>query len=123
MTNIHKHANARSVEMQFDRDDTGQVRLTIRDDGVGVSAQDLRRNHSLGILGMQERLAAYGGRLDVRAAAQGGTVVEAIVPTTSPSGDSDPGAERERERERSGGKILDPDPAVVQWIERAPPKR
>ena len=121
LTNIHKHANARAVEMRFDRDDAGQVRLTIHDDGVGVSPRDLCKNNSLGILGMQERLAAQGGRLDVRAAPQGGTVVEAIAPVTPPPSDGEPSAERERER--SGGKILGPDPAVVQWIERAPPKR
>ena len=100
LTNIHKHANARAVEMRFDRDDAGQVRLTIHDDGVGVSARDLCKNNSLGILGMQERLAAHGGRLDVRAAPQGGTVVEAIAPVTPPPSDGEPSAERERERER-----------------------
>ncbi len=119
LTNIHKHANARAVEMRFDRDDAGQVRLTIHDDGVGVSARDLCKNNSLGILGMQERLAAHGGRLDVRAAPQGGTVVEAIAPVMPTPSDGDPGAERER----AGGRILGADPAVVQWIERAPPKR
>jgi signal transduction histidine kinase len=99
LTNIHRHANAGTVEMRFGREGTGQVRLTIRDDGVGLSAQDLSRNHSLGILGMQERLAAHGGRLDVRGAPNGGTIVEAIAPPAPPQAEAE-AAERERERER-----------------------
>jgi PAS domain S-box-containing protein len=80
LTNIHKHARAASVEVRLDRDDAGWVRMSVRDDGIGVSSQDFERNHSLGIVGMQERLAAYGGRLEVRGRPDGGTVVEALAP-------------------------------------------
>jgi signal transduction histidine kinase len=85
LTNIHKHARAASVEVRLARDDAGWVRLSVRDDGIGVSPQDFERNHSLGILGMQERLAAHGGRLEVRSGPEGGTVVEALAPAAAPA--------------------------------------
>ncbi|MGA1318507.1 MAG: histidine kinase [Rubrivivax sp.] len=98
LTNVYKHAKATSVDIRLDHNAAGRVCLSIQDDGIGVSAPDLSRNHSLGILGMQERLATHGGQLDVRCAPAGGTVVEAQVPAAALVTD-DAIAERERERE------------------------
>jgi signal transduction histidine kinase len=115
LTNIHKHAQAASVEVRLDRDDAGWVRMSVRDDGIGVSSQDFERNHSLGILGMQERLAAHGGRLEVRGRPDGGTVVEALAPATAQVAPAAyrKAAERERERERRWWQNPGPDPAAV----------
>jgi signal transduction histidine kinase len=41
--------------------------------------------HGHGLLGMRERAAAVGGRLEIGAAAGGGFVVQTTLPTTAES--------------------------------------
>ncbi|MHB8838072.1 MAG: sensor histidine kinase, partial [Gemmatimonadaceae bacterium] len=79
LTNVMRHAEARTVSVSLDVRD-GELRLAIADDGRGMS-DDLRRNpRSMGILGMRERAAACGGRLELRQPPGGGTVVALAMP-------------------------------------------
>jgi signal transduction histidine kinase len=49
----------------------------VRDDGVGGAQPGAG-----GLLGLADRLAALGGRLDVESPAGGGTLVAAAIPLT-----------------------------------------
>lgn len=68
ITNVIRHADARRVHVQVQRTASG-LAMTIEDDGVGLpdaaldGAADGRQ--AFGILGMQERAEALGGRLEV----------------------------------------------------------
>jgi len=81
LTNALEHAQARQVrvEVLFD----GAVRLRVRDDGRGFAIpsrfEDLPGDH-LGLIGMRERLAEFGGALTVASTPGRGTVLEACVP-------------------------------------------
>ncbi len=81
LTNALEHAQARQVrvEVLFD----GAVRLRVRDDGRGFTIparfEDLPGDH-LGLIGMRERLAEFGGALTVASTPGRGTVLEACVP-------------------------------------------
>jgi signal transduction histidine kinase len=77
LTNIAKHARAHRVDVEVLRHD-GQVHLTVADDGVGFDAAQPTRG--FGLLGMRERMALGGGTLDVRAAGETGTRIEARFP-------------------------------------------
>lgn len=83
LSNVARHAGATHVRVSVA---TGAraVRLVVQDDGagfgVGMDVAALERAGHLGLVGMHERLAALGGRLDVRTAAGGGAVVTAEVP-------------------------------------------
>ncbi len=55
-----------------------QVRVSIIDDGIGLSPDRIRDGGS-GLVGMRERAMLAGGRLDVVPTAGGGTTVELLV--------------------------------------------
>ncbi|MHB0963979.1 MAG: sensor histidine kinase [Gemmatimonadaceae bacterium] len=80
LTNVMRHAAARtvSVSLRLDGDD---LLLRIADDGRGIGDEQLRNPRSMGILGMRERAAACGGRLELSRPPGGGTVVSMTMPS------------------------------------------
>jgi signal transduction histidine kinase len=80
LTNIAKHAHARHIEVSA-RTEDGTVRVKVRDDGIGGARPD-----GSGLLGLADRLAALDGRLRVESPADGGTLVAADIPLSSPTG-------------------------------------
>jgi len=79
MRNAERHARPTSVEVSLHGIDGG-VRLSVRDDGVGMTPDRARGRASLGFVSMREPVAMHGGRLDVESAAGRGTTVTASVP-------------------------------------------
>jgi signal transduction histidine kinase len=78
LTNCARHARASSVAIDLTRSgDT--VRLTIKDDGVGLSAAG-GGTQGFGVIGMQERVRELGGMLTMQSAGGGGTVVNVEIP-------------------------------------------
>ncbi len=91
LTNVTKHARAARVEITLVPE--GRVlRCSIRDDGVGfgVPTRLVQRGaRGLGLLGIQERLNAVGGTLDIVSTPGRGTALVITVPVEAPSADSD----------------------------------
>ncbi|HEY2156336.1 MAG TPA: PAS domain S-box protein [Isosphaeraceae bacterium] len=83
LTNVARHARARLVRVSVRRRGCG-LRLVVRDDGVGFDSGATRRGGSrfagLGLLGMRERAALLGGRIDIRSQPGRGTRVRLTVP-------------------------------------------
>ncbi|RME47823.1 MAG: sensor histidine kinase [Caldilineae bacterium] len=82
VTNIIRHANAHHVRLTL-ACSTEELRVTVEDDGVGIpKPQPLNgdNRHRLGILGMQERAAALGGRVEVSRRQPRGTQVQVWFP-------------------------------------------
>jgi signal transduction histidine kinase len=78
LTNIVKHAGAKNVSVSVARRQSG-VAAVIEDDGAGFDPHRAREN-GIGILGMRERLALLGGRLEIESRKGAGTTVVAEVP-------------------------------------------
>jgi signal transduction histidine kinase len=78
LTNVVKHADARSARVLLAYDDA-EVRLEVVDDGHGVP--DAGERGGYGIVGMVERAHAVGGRLAVGNGPEGGFRVVATVPS------------------------------------------
>jgi signal transduction histidine kinase len=76
LTNAVKHAEASSVEISLSRIGTALV-LSVRDDGRGGADPT-----GSGLQGLSDRLATFGGRLQVQSAPGAGTVVTATIPLT-----------------------------------------
>jgi PAS domain S-box-containing protein len=83
LTNVARHANATRAEVVLQRQRDGLV-LLIRDNGRGFDQADPSPSKSLGLLGMRERAAILGGRVNVISALGKGTTVTAWIPLPSP---------------------------------------
>jgi two-component system, NarL family, sensor histidine kinase DevS len=78
LTNVVKHARARRVSILLARKN-GAIKAVIEDDGRGFDAAEERLD-GFGLVGMRERLALLGGRLEVESSSEAGTTVAAEVP-------------------------------------------
>jgi PAS domain S-box-containing protein len=85
LTNVLKHARASKLEVGLNRGEN-KVLLTLRDNGIGF---DVTRHYllpddsrSLGLIGMRERVAAMGSRLEIESSPGQGTEIRAsfVVP-------------------------------------------
>lgn len=82
LTNAAKYAHASRVSIGLQIGDA-QVALHIADNGVGIMPADLTRTHTHGLLGMRQRVAAHGGRFDIRRGAPSGTDIHVVMPCVS----------------------------------------
>ena len=83
LNNVVKHASAKKVSVLLEFN-SGEAVLVVEDDGRGFNPKArTRRTESgmgLGLIGMRERAALFGGKLEVESARGKGTTVIARVP-------------------------------------------
>ena len=87
LTNARRHSWASRVDILLEQRD-GAFVLTISDNGVGIGSKAVNHSLSLGLLGMQERAALVGGKVEITGAPGRGTTVTVHVPVTRPSPES-----------------------------------
>jgi signal transduction histidine kinase len=93
LTNVHRHAGAKSIEIVLTCS-TGHVVLSVIDDGKGISSEVLNRFRSgtatgVGLAGMRERLAELDGTLEVEQRSRG-TVIRATIPVAECTSEPEP---------------------------------
>jgi signal transduction histidine kinase len=87
LTNTTKHAEASRIDVSVElRDD--RLWLSVRDDGVGGA--DLARGS--GLLGMKDRIEAFGGTMTLDSPSGAGTTVVAQLPLAEHPGLAEPGS-------------------------------
>jgi signal transduction histidine kinase len=79
LTNVARHAQATHVEVYLD-EQTDQLVLQVRDNGRGISEQDMAGANSLGLVGMRERIRLLAGDLNIHGVPGQGTTILARVP-------------------------------------------
>ncbi len=79
LTNVTRHARAGIVDVSVGTG-AGQIRLRIRDDGVGFRPDSLPIERRFGLLGMRERAELLGGTFRVESAPGAGTVIHVSIP-------------------------------------------
>ncbi len=82
LSNIGKHAHATQVDMTLKRWD-GSLLLAVTDDGVGfdpAAPRDAGVTGGFGLVGLRERVALLGGKLQIDSAPDEGTSVRVRVP-------------------------------------------
>ncbi|HLY82412.1 MAG TPA: GAF domain-containing sensor histidine kinase, partial [Acidimicrobiales bacterium] len=94
LSNATRHAQARHVDVELTVTGTVVV-LQVIDDGIGIAVDRTDSAVGHGLRNMQTRAERLGGRLELSAGPDGGTVVQWQVPlsalnTTSPSSASRP---------------------------------
>lgn len=83
LTNIIRHAHATRVEVRIDEED-GYLVMSVRDNGRGISEEEMANTRSLGLVGMRERATLIGGELALHGAPGQGTTVTLRVPLNGP---------------------------------------
>jgi PAS domain S-box-containing protein len=91
VTNLVRHAQASQLFVDL-REVEGNLELLIRDDGIGfdvaLAHERALRGQSMGLLGMQERVALLGGEIEITSALGQGTTIRVSFPIS----DRDPPA-------------------------------
>ena len=79
LTNISKYAQAKNVTVSLHNLE-GYISVQVKDDGVGFEKNKVDDSHH-GLLGMQHRVEALGGKLVVTSMLDSGTHILATIPT------------------------------------------
>jgi len=80
LTNIIRHAGATHVMVHL-KEAAGRIILEVRDNGRGISPQEISNTRSMGLLGMKERAALLGGTFKIGPAPGGkGTLASVSIP-------------------------------------------
>ena len=77
LTNALKHAGESNASVNI-RYGSDSLELEIADDGTGAAMPVSSSGH--GLVGMRERVALYGGRLDAGRRPSGGFAVRVLLP-------------------------------------------
>ncbi len=79
LTNVIRHAKARNVQVEL-RAGVGCTILCVTDDGRGITENEIHSPQTLGLLGMRERIAVFGGEISIKRNVPNGTTVIASIP-------------------------------------------
>lgn len=88
-TNILRHAGARNVTVVLNKEGPGLV-LKVEDDGKGISEEEISNPRSLGLLGIQERVRFWDGRVQFRGKPERGTTMTIWMPISRRKGKASP---------------------------------
>jgi signal transduction histidine kinase len=84
LNNIIRHADAKNVMLELTSDGAAYS-FTLHDDGCGFNPNDARESWPHGIMGMQHRVRALGGRFSLDSAPGKGTTLRVTVPAATPA--------------------------------------
>jgi len=79
LTNVARHAQATKVKVSF-RERNGRLTLKIKDNGKGITQEEIQAPDSLGIVGMRERLSPWEGKIKITGTKDRGTILTVTVP-------------------------------------------
>jgi len=79
LTNISLHSNAKTVTIGLKEKD-GILTLKVKDDGRGITEEQIKDPKSFGLAGMRERAYALGGEFQIKGVPHKGTTLAFSVP-------------------------------------------
>jgi len=119
LTNVIRHAAATDVDVQL-KEDAAQIILEVKDNGRGISQEEIADPMSMGLLGMRERAALLGGDFRIQPLRGGkGTRACAAIPRQPrqrPLSRNDSMKNRQRRKQRQELRF----PAIKASLNGAP---
>jgi PAS domain S-box-containing protein len=79
LTNIARHANATVVSASLKFED-GSLKMEIRDNGSGITEEQINSPKSFGLIGLRERVTPWGGKVLISGVPGQGTTVKVVLP-------------------------------------------
>ncbi len=83
LTNVSRHSRAKNVWITIESG-KDQLKLTVRDNGIGIDKAKLTDPKSFGLMGLRERARAFGGELNITGKKGIGTRVLVVIPNVLP---------------------------------------
>jgi len=80
VTNALRYSEATAVAIQLERLGSGEVQLTVSDNGVGMNICNVDQTRHFGLLGMRERVQSLRGRFEVESDLGKGVKVKVVIP-------------------------------------------
>jgi signal transduction histidine kinase len=74
LTNVTRHAQADKININLKGCDAS-VTLQVRDNGIGITEEQIKNSRSLGLLGIRERALVWGGKVVIMGTPNEGTIV------------------------------------------------
>jgi signal transduction histidine kinase len=85
LTNVARHAAATHVDVSIDRNDSHVV-AEVRDNGRGITREEIESGRSIGLTGLRERAFGFGGTVNIEGNPGAGTSVRVRVPMAGGEG-------------------------------------
>lgn len=82
LTNIARHARANRVKINL-TEESGNLLLTIKDNGKGIREEQISDSKSIGLIGMRERALFLGGELEIQGVQGKGSTVMLKLPLSN----------------------------------------
>lgn len=79
LSNVARHAHASQVEISLCRN-LNCIAFSVSDNGCGMNAVEEKKPTSFGLLGMRERIEAFGGELHIESTPGAGTRIDGTIP-------------------------------------------
>jgi two-component system sensor histidine kinase UhpB len=80
VTNALRYSDATQVDIVLARDESGDLRLSVQDNGVGMNLCKVDQTRHFGLLGMRERVQALHGQFELDSQLGEGTCIRVTVP-------------------------------------------
>jgi len=79
LTNIARHSGATKIDLTI-KSKGDLIQMEIADNGVGITEEQMNSPKSLGLIGMNERVSFFGGKIAISRGVKGGTTVRVYIP-------------------------------------------
>ena len=79
LTNISRHAEAKRVQVSLKKAGR-EIRLSVKDNGKGITEEQMAKPNSYGLLGIRERVFHWGGEVKITGKKGKGTTVNGRIP-------------------------------------------
>jgi signal transduction histidine kinase len=79
LLNVVRHADASRVSIELKAEDA-TLKMTIKDNGKGITSDEVGAPTSFGLMGMRERILALGGTVEIEGKHNMGTLVSVSIP-------------------------------------------
>src|ERR1043165_5244265 len=112
LTNVIRHAHASCVDVLL-QEEQACLSMEVKDNGRGISCDEISNTKSIGLLGMRERAALLGGELTITGQAGEGTCVRVKIPLHRTAQPAETQSNEDTHRRRSRSKI-----GRASWRER-----
>ncbi len=79
LTNVLRHAEATEIKASLEKTPDILI-LKVKDNGIGITDENIKNSKSFGIIGMQERALLFRGDIKIKGVQGKGTTVTASIP-------------------------------------------